>query len=202
MPILKKIKWFLAVLGVFLLILATNLIDKENFLRVEKSVENIYNERLLAKELLLEITIKFHQKELAYATNDSLYLRSRNDIVNSEITKLLLMFERSKATKKEVIILDQLKSTHAKLIEHEKVSDINNTLYTSECANIFSEINENIVALSIEQVKEGKNQKHLANEAIGMVKLFSNIEVYMLIFLALVLQFIILYKPKKKVNEN
>ena len=65
MNVFTKLKWFTAVLGVFLIILATNLIDKKNFLKVEKAVESIYNERLLAKELLLSVSIQFHEKELA-----------------------------------------------------------------------------------------------------------------------------------------
>ena len=91
---LIKIKWFVGVLGVFLLVLATNLIDKNNFIRVEESVDNIYNKRLLAKELLLDISLKFHKKELAYALNDTMYLHSQNAAVNNEISKSLEVFNR------------------------------------------------------------------------------------------------------------
>jgi len=57
---LNKIRWFLAVSVVFVVVLATNLIDENNFEKVEQSVDNIYNERLLAKEILLELATKFH----------------------------------------------------------------------------------------------------------------------------------------------
>ena len=60
MNLLNKIRWFLAVSLVFVVVLATNLIDKNNFEKVEQSVDNIYNERLLAKEILLELATKFH----------------------------------------------------------------------------------------------------------------------------------------------
>jgi hypothetical protein len=60
MNLLNKIRWFLAVSVVFVVVLATNLIDKNNFEKVEQSVDNIYNERLLAKEILLELATKFH----------------------------------------------------------------------------------------------------------------------------------------------
>lgn len=198
MLLLKKIKWFLAVLGVFLLILATNLIDKNNFIQVEGSVDNIYTERLLAKELLLDVTIKFHKKELAYSLNDSTYLLTQNDVVNAEISKLLEIFDRVGSTEKEDIILNNLNQNHTKLIELESNSESNETLYTSECAEIFSAINTNIVELASEQVKEGKNQNSIARRAIEKVKLFSQIEIYFLIFLGLILQFIILYNPKSK----
>lgn len=201
MNLFGKIKWFLAVLGIFLLILATNLIDKNNFIQVEKSVDNIYNERLLAKELLLDVSIKFHKKELAYSLNDSNYLRAQNDAVNAEISKLLEMFDRVGSTEKEDLILNKLHQNHIKLIELEAKSVSKDTLYTSECAEIFSAINTNIIELASEQVKEGKDQRFIARNAIEKVKLFSQIEIYILIFLGLIMQFIILYSPSKNKNN-
>lgn len=202
MNVFQKIKWFLAVLGVFLIILATNLIDKKNFLRVEESVDKIYNERLLAKELLLDITIKFHQKELAYALNDSNYLKFQNNTVNEDISTLLELFERSDATKKEKLILNNLNKNHLILTKLESNSLIKDTIYDSECINTFAAINTNIIELSAEQVKEGKHEKFYATEAVNSVKLFSQIEIYMLIILALILQVIIFYSPKKKSNNT
>ncbi len=201
MNVFKKIKWFLAILGVFLIILSTNLIDKDNFLKVEKAVENIYNERLLAKELLLGVSIQFHEKELAYALNDSIYLQSQNKIVNEKITGLLKMFDRTGATRKEKVILNELNGNHKKLIHLESKTQEKDTLYSSYCADIFSDINTNISDLSAVQVKEGKNQKFYARDALNTAKLFSEIEIYMLIFLAVLLQIVILYNPKKKSNE-
>lgn len=202
MDVFQKVKWFSAILGIFLVILATNLLDKNNFLRVEESVENIYNERLLAKELLLDVSIKFHKKELAYILNDSTYLQSQNDAVNAEINKLLQMFDRAGATRQEKIILNELNKNHRKLIELEAKSESKNKLYTTNCADIFSDINTNIIELSTEQIKEGNNQKSYAKSALDTVILFSNIEIYMLILLALVLMGIILYSPKNKTNKS
>lgn len=201
MNLLNKVKWFLAVSGVFLVILATNLIDKNNFEKVEQSVDKIYNERLLAKELLLDISIKFHTKELAYALNDTLYLKTENNLVNAEIAKSLEMFNRSGATKQEQYALIDLNENHERLIRYESKNTIEGPLYTSECANLFSAINSSISDLAAEQMKEGKNQTKLAANAVDSVKLYSKIEIYMLIFLALILQVIILYNPKKTIEE-
>ncbi len=202
MNIFKRIQWFLAVLGVFLIILATNLMDKNNFLRVEEAVENIYNDRLLAKELLLGISIQFHEKELAYALKDSAYLQNQNDTVNARISELLKKFERAEATREEGFILEDLNENHAKLIHLEANTQLKDTLYTAACIDVFSAINTNIKELSAEQVKEGRNQTFHARNAVNTAKLFSRMETYMLIFLALVLQVIILYNPKKKSSES
>lgn len=198
MNIFEKVKWFLAISAIFLVILATNLIDQNNFLRVEESIENIYNERLLAKELILKVSILFHKKELAYALNDTTYLLSKNDIINAEISESLQMFNRVGATKREKYILNDLNENHTKLIQLESNAKLKGTLYSSECAETFSGINSNINNLASEQTKEGKNQKRFANNAVKSMKLFSKIEIYILIFLALILQIIVLYNPKKE----
>jgi len=195
---MRKLTWFLAVFGVFLLILATNLLDKNNFLRVEESVDKIYNERLLAKELLIDISTKFHKKELAYAFNDTNYLRRQNDTVNAEISKLLELFDRAESTNKEDQIVRDLNQNHNELIALEAKKTDADTLYSLDCAALFLAINQNIVDLAAEQVKEGKNQKFLAQKAVENVKLFSQIEIYFLIFLGIVLQFIILKSPRRK----
>jgi len=197
MSLFSKIKWVIGVFGVFLLVLATNLIDKDNFSRLEETVDNIYNDRLLAKEVLLDITIKFHKKELAYSLNDSTYLAHQNDAINEEISKSLEMFDRLESTKNEEQIVEDLHRNHKRLIELESNLSPKETLYTPQCAAIFSAINENIVELASEQVEEGKSQKFIAKKAIEQANLYSQIEIYVLIFLGLVVQFIILYTPKK-----
>ncbi|MEQ8908091.1 MAG: chemotaxis protein [Vicingaceae bacterium] len=197
MSVFNKVKWVLGVLGVFLLVFATNRIDKNNFKRVEESVDNIYNDRLLAKELLLEVSLKFHNKELAYSLNDSSYLKEKNDLVNAQITDILKTFDRVEATEKEERILTKLNRNHKKLIALEENLASNDTLYTGKCAQLFSDINANIKALASEQVNEGKQQKFLAREALASVELFSQIEIYILIILGLLIQIIILYNPKK-----
>lgn len=197
MTLFNKIKWALAVSVVFLLILATNRIDKHNFARMEETVDNIYNDRLLAKEVLMDIAIKFHKKELAYSLNDSAYLRNQNDTINAEINRLLQIFNRLESTKKEDNSLNSLNQNHTELMKLESDLSPSDILYTPQCAEIFSAINNNIVELAAEQVREGKSQKLIARRAIEQVKLFTQIEIYFLIFLGLVMQIIILYKPKQ-----
>ncbi len=197
MNIFVKIKWVVAILGIFLIILSTNLIDKNNFLRIEESIENIYNERLLSKELLMDISIQFHDKEIAYALNDSVYLQSKNSEINDKIAHSLKQFDRVELTTNEKYILKDLNRNHKKLIQLESNVETVKSLYNPECASIFSAINKNIVDLASEQIQEGKNQKKIANDAVSLTKLFSKIEIYILIFLAIILQVIILYTPKK-----
>lgn len=198
MNINTKARWFVAILCVFLVILATNLIDRKNYLKVVESVEKIYDDRLVAKELLLQVSVKFHEKELAYATNDQTYIESRNDQVNAEVKELLKIFDRAEATQKEEIFLGMLKRSHDKLIKLEAETEDRDQLYSTEFSEIFSSINANLTELANEQMVEGRSQKYVAKKAIDSIKIFSKVEIYILIFLALVLQFIILYTPRKQ----
>jgi len=52
---------------IFILIIATNLIDKNNFVRVKDSVVAIYEDRLIANDLIFEISNSIREKEVALA---------------------------------------------------------------------------------------------------------------------------------------
>lgn len=201
MTVFEKIKWVVAILFVFLIILATNLIDQKNFLKVEEAIENIYEDRLLAKELLMGLTIQFHEKELSYALNDSVYLETQNDAINSDIIRILQIFEKATETRNENMVLHKLNENHSELIQLESNGSSDDKVYNKKYSVLFSAINENIKELSMIQVKEGRNQKLRAQDAVNSVKLFTKIEIYLLVFLGLIIQIIILYQPKKKVDE-
>jgi hypothetical protein len=47
MTVFNRLKWILGILMVFVVILATNLLDRNNFLRVRDSVVAIYEDRLV-----------------------------------------------------------------------------------------------------------------------------------------------------------
>mgnify|MGYP006207280059 CR=1 FL=1 len=63
-----KIKWVLGILMVFVLIITTNLLDRNNFVRVKDSVVSIYEDRLIANDLIFEISNSIKQKEIAIVT--------------------------------------------------------------------------------------------------------------------------------------
>lgn len=66
----------------FFLVLATNLIDKDNLAKVEQSVETIYEEILMTKNKVMEMSDLIHEKEVAYLMNDSLYYGIKGPSVN------------------------------------------------------------------------------------------------------------------------
>jgi hypothetical protein len=73
MTFYNKIKWVLGILMVFVLIVATNLIDRSNFIQVRDSVVTIYEDRLIANDLIFEISKLVQEKEIAVALSDSIF---------------------------------------------------------------------------------------------------------------------------------
>ncbi|MGB5942285.1 MAG: hypothetical protein WBG71_05340 [Leeuwenhoekiella sp.] len=48
------------------------------------------------------------------------------------------------------------------------------------------------------QLDEGSRQMSISKRAVDTVELFTQIEIYLLVFLAIVVQIIVMYNPKKK----
>jgi len=77
MKLYTKVKWVLGILMIFILIIATNLIDRNNFVRIKDSLETIYEDRLVAKDLIFKISKSVQEKELALAKLDSTFYLGR-----------------------------------------------------------------------------------------------------------------------------
>jgi hypothetical protein len=64
----------------------------------------------------------------------------------------------------------------------------------------IAKIKKNLDDLSKIQLLEGSKQMSISKKAIDSVELFTQIEIYLLIFLAIVIQIIVMYNPKKEDN--
>lgn len=73
MRFFNKIKWILGISVVFLLIITTNLIDRNNFITVRDSVATIYEDRLIAKDIVFDISLLINEKKLANVLEDSIF---------------------------------------------------------------------------------------------------------------------------------
>ncbi|GAK94418.1 hypothetical protein JCM19298_1546 [Nonlabens ulvanivorans] len=59
-------------------------------------------------------------------------------------------------------------------------------------------INETLLKLSDIQIKEGNRQMHIGKKAMASMELLTQMEVWIMIVLAIIIQVIILYNPKKE----
>ncbi len=198
MAFYTKVKWVLGILMVFVLIVTTNLIDRTNFIRVKESVETIYKDRLVAKGLIFDISTSIQEKEIAVALLDSSFFRVSNSKLNTDINTFISKFESTKLTLKEEKIFQELKDNLIVLEAAEK--DFINSKFVNSKATFLkiSKVKQNLKDLSEIQIAEGSRQMSISKKAIDTVELFTQIEIYLLVFLAIVIQIIVMYNPKDK----
>lgn len=194
----NKIKWVLGILMVFILIVSTNLIDKRNFTRIKDSVETIYEDRLIADDLLFEMLRSIQLKQLAVANGDIAFFSKKSETENKKIYEYIARYEKTKLTKEEELKIKELKDHFLALRNSEKKiakTELNNN---KELITILSAIDDNLYELSKIQLKEGKQEMYVSNLVINEVELFTQIEIYLLIFLGILVQIIVIYNPKQK----
>ncbi len=194
----NKLKWILGILMIFVLIIATNLIDKNNFVRVRDSVVTIYQDRLIANDLIFEMLKSVQQKELAVSLSDSTFFKNQNSKVNDNLQSLVSRFEQTKLTSEEAQVFKDLKRNVQTLIDSE--SQFLNSGYSddSQIFNHIASLKNNLNDLSKIQLNEGSRQMSISKRALDTIELFTQIEIYILVFLAILIQVIVMYKPKEK----
>lgn len=196
----KKIQLLFGVLFVFVLILATNLIDQRNFEEMQESIETIYEDRLVAQDLIYDISIHIQNKDMANALqNYDLYL-SRNERVNESIYDLLDTYQATKLTKNESDILHDLKR-EVQLLTRQEATIHDSSQHTHQLIEQrLSNIKSKLLALEQIQLEEGKRALGKSEKALYNSELFANMEIAGLIILAIIFQIIILTGPKKKLQ--
>ncbi|WP_338349838.1 MCP four helix bundle domain-containing protein [Nonlabens tegetincola] len=197
MSLYNKLKWILGILIVFVLIIATNLIDKNNFTRVRDSVVTIYEDRIIASDLIFELQQSIHEKEVAIVLRDSLFYKNQNSRVNQHIESLLARYDETKLTRKESKIYKNLKSNLADLMTLENKNTSMNFLNKNEILAKIDNLKSNLSDLSKVQLDEGGKQMSISKKALDTVEFFTQLEICILVVLAIVIQLIVMYNPKK-----
>jgi len=198
MAFYNKIKWILGILLIFVLIIATNLIDKNNFVRVRDSVVTIYEDRLVANDLIFEMLESVHEKELALLRSDTGFFKTQNSKLNKNIQNLIIRFEETKLTTEEAKVFDDLKANIDNLIQAEGQFIDSNSTDNTKVVDQIDNLKENLHDLSKIQLNEGSRQMSISKNALETVELFTQIEIYIMVFLAIMIQIIVMYKPKEQ----
>jgi hypothetical protein len=204
MKLSDKIKWIIGISLVFMLIIVTNLVDRNNYQRVKDSMVTLYEDRLIVQDLIFEIAQIIHEKELALYTSDSTFFEIESPNSNKRLSELIRQIEETKLTNEEFAVLQELKINIEKLIatENQKVK------LSSQLDNLTHkhfEIKHNLSDLDKIQLDEGRRQLAISKKAVESIELFTQIEIAILIVLALAVLLVIWYNPakkKKKKKEN
>jgi cell division protein FtsL len=198
MSLYNKIKWILGILSVFFIILATNLIDRKNFKIVKNSVETIYADRLLAQDILLDLSGFIWEKELAQIKYDRLQFENKNITINTRVEELMDLFSETRLTYREEIVFGQLEKNFERLKGFERTEI---QLPNPKFSEYLGLIKDNLDDLSEIQIEEGKRELFESQRAMASVDLFTHLEIYALIIIAIFIQIVVMYNPKKEGNS-
>lgn len=193
----NKLKWILGILMVFGLIATTNLIDRSNFKQLNDSVVNIYEDRLIAKDIILDIYKRVQEIEIALITSDADFFANRNDQVNEELQELFKRFERTKLSEAEQRAFERLGEHYKEVLKVEESLEAAEFAQSERLLDKVREMEADLYTLSDIQVSEGRRQLMISQRANDSVDFFTKLEIGMLILLAILIQVIILYKPKQ-----
>lgn len=200
MKILNKIKWVSGVVLIFGVVLATNLIDRDNFSRLKNSTTTIYKDRIVASDIIYDLSHLIQQKKLTLATADTSLFERTNARLSDSINILIERFEQTKLTRKESDIFRDLKIQVKKFEELEQDFFTDKTEDKDRFITLIAGIDESLYKLSKVQIHEAKLQMMRSNKAMETVELFTQIEIIFLVIAAILIQVIILYTPKSKRN--
>lgn len=197
MKFFAKMRWVASILLVFFIVLITNIIDRDNFNKLSYSVTTMYEDRIVAYDLIFEMSRIVKEKHIALLTSDTFFLATQSEQYEQQINQLLDRFKLTKLTKNEKSILIKLEEKFQSLWQSEKSSSYK---LTDDLLKNINYIDQYLLDLSIIQLREGKRHVHVSNKAINTINLFTQGEIIFLILMAILIQIIILYKPKE-LNE-
>jgi hypothetical protein len=196
MKLFNKIRWVASILLVILIVLATNMIDRNNFSKLKYSVTTIYEDRIVASDLLFEMLLLVQEKQVAFISSDSLFFQGKNEKNNHEIDGLIERYEKTKLTDKEQYIFNDLKDELRNLKNLEKQLVLSKSKNNSTLLKRIDPIVQHLHELSKVQLEESRHQVSISNRTMDTINLFTQVEIVFLILMAILIQIIILYKPK------
>lgn len=195
MTLFNKLKWVLGIALIFLLILTTNLIDRQNFMIVRNSIETIYADRLVAQNIVYNLSRQIGLKEMTYNQVEGNGLAGDLNKINTKIENQIALFADTKLTPTEEIVFGRLKSSLQTLQQQESAL-LAGQKTVQDLVAPLDRIHEELDELSAIQIQEGKRELLESQKAIGSADLFTQLEIAILIVIAIAVQVIILYTPK------
>lgn len=182
-----KFKLAAGILLVFFIVLVTNVIDKENFNKLSYSVTTIYEDRVVAADLIFEISRIVQQLEVELLTDST--LTTANAATFTAIDALTDRYGQTKLTRREAGLLSQLKR------DINTLKNLTPAEGKPAMIDAIHNIDEDLYNLSKIQVEEARRQVTISNQAIDNIALFTRWEIIFLIVIAVIVQIIIFYNP-------
>ncbi len=198
--LVNKIKMIAALALVFLLVIATNMMDNHHFEVVRKTLKTVYEDRLLAKGYIYKMSEQLQRKHMALLTGEDLIRETQ--AANDSLQVLVGLYSATKLTSQEAGQFSELRD------DLNALSGIESRWMEGEPANrddvapLYAKLESNLAALAEIQVVEGKRQIDYSNRAIANSDMISKIEIGVLIAIGLIIQILIIYNPSPRLSRR
>ena len=192
MTIISKIKWILGILLVFVLVLATNLIDRKSFNSVKDAMISIYEDRIIANDILFDMSAAIHKKELALVMADTAFFGNSNQELTQIINNLIARYEETRLTDEEKSAFRSFKKNFAELERAEAAYVESGYSSSDKLKMLLTDIKKDLEYLAKIQLAEARKQMLNSNRAIDLADMYSKIEIIFLVCLAVLIQVIVL----------
>ncbi len=186
---------------VCILILITNLLGRRHMDKLSDTFSSVYKDRLVVESYIYMISDHLYQKKLAIDHCSELVdsdFRSKIDAHNEAISQLLLFYEKTLLTEEEAACLQDFKANVSVLQDLEvrylqlPADEIRRPATHTLLNERFALASANLHQLSLIQIKEGKALNDQSQRIAKGSSLITNFEMILLIFIAIILQVIVL----------
>lgn len=201
--IVQKIKMAFSLGIVFVLVFATNMMDKNYFSELQNSFASVYEDRLLVESYIYRLSTRLHKKKMLVGElnrSTSANTQVMNQVHNDTIAALISKYEETELTKEESLVFNDFKKDLQELFFLEaKYSDtgFKDTLKVA-IEELHRNLARNLDRLSEIQILEGKKHIDNSKRIISASNLTSQVEICILVVIALIVQVLILTSKSMK----
>ncbi len=181
-----------ALVVVFLLVFATNRIDKRHFETVQDVLVTVYNDRIVAQDIVYKMNNIMHERQLLLL--DSNVVGNQNKL-NTEFDALIEMFATTKLTPKEAKTLESLKRNYDSL--KQNLSKNENKDQEALLIENIAVIKIDLNSLSKTQLTESKYKIGVAQKSLNTNNHISTLEIVFLVIIGVVVQLGLFSKLRK-----
>ena len=183
---------------VFFLIYGTNRLDKHHFENVQYIMDTVYEDRIVAQHYIYQLSNLYRQKMESFPA--SLNETAGKDI-NRQIEEYIQLFSSTKLTSKEAQVFQLLEKNDQELrtleanlasMPDDGLSEEHISRFRAKADMVF----ENLDGLSDIQLNEGGRLRNIAQDSLDTNSFFSQLELFVLVFIGLLVQAIIFFAPK------
>ncbi|WP_420578247.1 MCP four helix bundle domain-containing protein [Ekhidna sp.] len=198
----QRIRAGAALAVVFLLIIATNLIDKNHFRIVKENLTTVYEDRLLAKNYLYRISRHVQQKKEVLQSADNDESGELHLAINDSIGMFMDKFASTKLTERESLRFESLQKNIQALKKFENTSVTSESItpeapISTNSEQYFEAVFQDLDALFKIQLEEGSRVISSSNQTIQSSDLITKLEIGALIIIGFLIQLLIFLKPLK-----